>query len=118
MTIHYVYRCYDADDRLLYIGCTQDVEGRIGQHQSLHHIGNPASGYLYKHLVRWTSEMYPDKETARDAEIAGIGAEAPLLNVQHNKGRGLRRVPVAPVTFEEMREALNRMTAWVEGESA
>lgn len=106
---HYVYRCYDAEDRLLYIGCTYDVAGRIRQHQDLNYASNPASAYLREHMTRWTSEEYPTRLTARKAEKEAIGAEAPLLNIAHNKGRGLKRVKVAPPTLDEQRAALEAL---------
>lgn len=31
---HYVYRAYDSNDRLLYVGCTINIEKRMAEHRS------------------------------------------------------------------------------------
>lgn len=38
---HWVYRCYGADDRLLYVGCTRDIGARFAVHHAS--WGNPES---------------------------------------------------------------------------
>lgn len=90
MRKHYLYRCYDAQGRLLYIGCTQDPGARSQVHGSSWH--NPVSAYLNLRMTRWETEEKPyrGKTVARAAEKAAIEAEAPLLNQHHNRGRGLK----------------------------
>lgn len=101
---HWIYRCYDAEDRLLYIGCTMDVEGRIQAHRAS--WGNPASAYLILRMARYEAEgPFVGRIAGRNAEREAIAAEAPLLNVHHNKGRGLERVPVEPLTPVELADA-------------
>jgi predicted GIY-YIG superfamily endonuclease len=107
---YYVYRCYDKDDRLLYIGCTQDIGGRMAVHAAS--WGNPASAYLNLHMARYEVQEVVGFTAARKAEREAIAAEAPLLNVHHNKGRGLPRVPVEPPTREEIEEAGRRISAY------
>jgi predicted GIY-YIG superfamily endonuclease len=85
---HYVYRCYDADDRLLYIGCTEDLVSRFAVHASS--WSNPVSGTLNLRMVRHTVEEFPDKASGRKAEREAIYNEAPLLNLHH------QRVKVTP----------------------
>ena len=85
---HSVYRCFDADGRLLYIGCTKDVAERMGVHRRSRGR-SPVSDYLNQHMVDYTVEAYPDRRTARAAERAAITVEAPLLNTRYNQGRGL-----------------------------
>lgn len=85
-TAHVVYRCYDADDRLLYIGCTWDINSRLNVHASSWH--NPVSYVLNLRMVRHTVAEYPDKQSARKAEREAIRDEQPLLNLHH------QRVPV------------------------
>lgn len=87
---HYLYRCYDADGRLLYIGCTQDIGARMQVHASSWQ--NPVSAYLNLRMTRFEAEEkpYAGKVAGRKAEREAIAAEAPLLNQHHNKGRGLR----------------------------
>lgn len=95
MSAHVVYRCYDADNRLLYIGCTQDLTARMQVHEC--DSTNPASVELIKRLDLVEYEEYPDRATARQAEREAITAEAPLLNTHHNLGRGRRDLaPVEP----------------------
>lgn len=109
---HYLYRCYDADDVLLYIGCTMDVGSRMMVHASSWQ--NPASAFLNFHMTRYeVSAPIKGRIAARKAERAAIAAEAPLLNVHHNKGCGLPRVPVKPVTREEMDRVSELIDAWL-----
>lgn len=100
---HHVYRCYDADDALVYIGCTvTSIEHRF----RVHRTKNPA---VAERTVRWTVETYPDRESGLAAEALAIYREAPLLNIRHNA----KRVPGAgqsiTPTPEELRAAINRL---------
>lgn len=74
---HYVYRIYDADGVLLYIGCTYDLWVRINQHYD----GSPFN----LQMAYWTGWRYPDRRTALAAEAAAIGDEAPEWNVLHQR---------------------------------
>lgn len=118
---HVVYRCYDADDQLLYIGCTRDLDYRMSLQPLI----------LMRRLALVTTEDYPNRVEARAAERAAIKAEAPLLNKQHNPTRFAKRGPkwVAlepihplcaelirqsePVTMEELREAMNKVSEYL-----
>lgn len=31
---HFVYRCYDADDRCVYVGCTKNLKRRMSEHRT------------------------------------------------------------------------------------
>jgi predicted GIY-YIG superfamily endonuclease len=94
---HVLYRCYDAADRLLYIGCTHDVVSRLAVHKAS--WGNPVSAALNLRMTRHTvSDEYPDKATARKAEREAIYAEAPLFNLHHQRVR---------VTFAERRRRID-----------
>ena len=86
MRTHHVYRIYDADDALLYIGCAQDVETRLSFHCEIS-SQSPTSWEIAARMARHTSESYPNKALAREAERQAIAAEAPLLNKQHNRRR-------------------------------
>jgi len=79
---HYVYRCYDAADRLLYIGATRDVDGRLYHLASLCNTGKGPGGELRRRMVRHAVEAFPDRRSAFDAERAAIRAERPELNIQ------------------------------------
>lgn len=74
---HVVYRVYDADERLLYIGVTVDLKNRLRVH-----------GYQspwYVDAARVDAESFPDRPTAFDAEAYAIREEAPLHNVRSQR---------------------------------
>jgi hypothetical protein len=108
---HWIYRCWDAEGRLLYIGCTEDVEQRIAVHRAS--WNNPASAYIALHMDRYEAEgPYSGRIAGRAAEKAAIEAEAPLLNVHHNKGRGNRdldQFPRPSAITDEQRAELHRV---------
>ena len=80
---HFVYRLYDADDSLLYIGCTHDVPGRLYHLTAMCNVGKSPNGELIRRgIARHTATEYPNRRAALDAERAAIAAEHPLLNVQ------------------------------------
>lgn len=82
---HYVYRCYGADDRLLYVGCTSDIGARFAVHYASY--GNPPSSLIRRRMVRKTVTEYPTKAAARAAEREAIRTELPLGNIHHIPGR-------------------------------
>ena len=88
---HSVYRCYDADDQLLYIGCAWDVDHRIWFHMQ-RSSQSEVSWAVRRRMARYTSQEYPTKAAARSAEREAIANEAPLLNRQHNPRR-FRKTP-------------------------
>lgn len=105
---HYVYRCFDSEGTLLYVGVAVSVEDRMFHHTHLCNSWKQPNGTIRRHMVRWTSEQYATKLAARDAERRAITTEAPLLNRQHNPKR-FRKVgtatygtvqPVHPITAQ------------------
>lgn len=74
---HFVYRAYDADGQLLYIGCTKSPQKRMAQH---------------KYDRRWFADAtrfrlsgpYPEAR-AFLLEAEAIKAERPLHNYMHLK---------------------------------
>lgn len=85
MSKHYVYRCYDAADRLLYIGCTENLGARMAVHMSSGQ--NMASIVLMRRMDHMEYETCPDKQSAQAAEREAIYNEAPLANLHHQKVR-------------------------------
>lgn len=88
---HFLYRCYDAQDELLYIGCTTDIEGRMGLHVSAY-VNRfrsrvpQTSVELVSRMVRYeVSDPIKGRQAARAAEKAAIQGELPVLNVVHNR---------------------------------
>lgn len=74
MTRTAVYRHYDADGRLLYIGCSCDPFSRFAVHRSV-------SSWAHD-VANMSVEWFPDRETALCAEKAAILTEKP----PHNSG--------------------------------
>lgn len=73
---HVVYRCYDADDRLLYIGCTSNLSHRMTAHRSRSPWATD--------IARITTEDLPGRAVALYVEAQAIRAESPLHNKVHN----------------------------------
>lgn len=69
-----VYRAFDAEDRLLYVGIADDVERRIAAHQG-------GSGW-FDHAERLVIESHVDRAAAMSAERQIITRERPLWNLQ------------------------------------
>ncbi|WP_234901762.1 GIY-YIG nuclease family protein [Mycolicibacterium fluoranthenivorans] len=79
MAPHYVYRVYDENDQLIYVGCTVNLFGRLKSHEL-----NSWWAYQARRVV---SKVYADKWSGRAAENAAIRAEKPRWNLF---GRGSR----------------------------
>lgn len=72
-----LYRFYDEKDRLLYVGITDTLLGRVGAHI----LGSSWMDYA----ARSTIKRYPDRKEASEAETAAIKTERPLFNDIHNR---------------------------------
>lgn len=82
-TRHFVYRCFDADGVLLYIGSTGNVKRRMAMHAR---GKSRASRTVSALMARYATEgPYTDRAAAEAAEQAAIVAESPLLNIQHSR---------------------------------
>lgn len=75
-----LYRIYDAQDRLLYVGISGGSFIRLGQH------GDSAAWAHY--ATKITLERYPTREEAKQAESKAIQSEDPVWNV---RGRPIER---------------------------
>ncbi|RSS46228.1 GntR family transcriptional regulator [Streptomyces sp. WAC08241] len=73
-----LYRLYDTDDRLLYIGITKNLEQRWTGHKY-----SPTSSAWWPAVHRKVIEWHPTREAADEAETAAIVSEVPL----HNKDK-------------------------------
>lgn len=83
---HYVYRCYDADDRVVYIGCTRNIKTRLATHRR-GKGGSRASQWLSVCMVRYEVEgPYPSRDAGLEAERRAIQAEQPIFNYQQRAG--------------------------------
>lgn len=71
---HFVYRIYDADDVLLYIGATSNLQRRTHEHKS-----------QTPRMTTWTAQEYPTRQEAFAAERQAIAAENPEVNIKCRK---------------------------------
>lgn len=78
-----LYRCFDADDRLLYIGATYNLERRTKAHAH--------RSPWWPQVARVTSESFEFRWQAMTAERAAIVNEKPL----HNRRTHYRSEPTA-----------------------
>lgn len=80
---HFVYRCYDADGVLLYVGCTMDVKKRIASHRRGGNGTSKASRWLSLFMTRYEVEgPFRGRDAGRAAEHAAIQADWPIFNYQ------------------------------------
>jgi predicted GIY-YIG superfamily endonuclease len=78
-----LYRFFDADGRLLYIGATVDVSARREQHQ--------ASAPWWPEVSEMRVERYEDISAARAAEVRAIRTEHPTYNKLLRRAAGSSR---------------------------
>jgi len=72
-----LYRYYDADDRLLYIGVSKCAVARAMKHQY--------DAAWWASFAYMTREVYPTRAAALRAEKAAIKAERPIHNIVHGR---------------------------------
>jgi excinuclease UvrABC nuclease subunit len=72
----FLYRFYDADDVLLYVGVTDSLTDRTSSHAL-------ASSWM-EFAVRSTIERYKTRHDAEEMEVAAIRGERPLFNLAYN----------------------------------
>ena len=72
----FLYRCYDRDNVLLYVGVSLHVEARL-----LEHRRKPAP--WFGRLARCTVQSQPSRIAAEAAEKRAIKNEKPLFNKAH-----------------------------------
>lgn len=87
----WLYRHYDANGVLLYVGITFDFRQRKRQHTS-------QSSWRTR-IARMTVEVFPDRVAAREAERAAIVAENPIFNKQDKRKKIIGyRLPKSRIT--------------------
>lgn len=80
----FVYRLFDAADRLIYVGQSYRPEWRIQQHID----------YRFPDIARWTTEEFPDRPSASRAERLAIATERPAANIATGGSDSVERRPV------------------------
>lgn len=68
-----LYRMYDREERLVYVGITQSPEARILKHRT-----RP----WYPWVFRIDAHAYPSRALAREAELEAIRTEHPAVNIE------------------------------------
>lgn len=79
-----LYRIFDADGTLLYVGITNDVKRRCNEHRLKQRWGN--------RIASVTVTPHDTKEAAQRAEMIAIGVERPRHNVMHAPQVGLPEI--------------------------
>jgi len=74
-----LYRCFDRQGRLLYVGISFSALIRLKSHVK-------QSAWAYK-VARIDVEWLADRQRAADAERAAIRAERPMYNIVHSISR-------------------------------
>jgi predicted GIY-YIG superfamily endonuclease len=72
-----LYRCFDADEELLYVGISKDPAERWKQHRS--------TAPWWRDVTMRVVEWYDDRPAAERAERKAIQTEGPRHNVLHNQ---------------------------------
>lgn len=88
----YVYRCYDAEGALLYIGCSNNPVARV--------MGHRDSSWWGGRIARVRNTVYPDRDTALAREKTAIYSERPACNVT---SRWYKHDPRPDWTLEDYR---------------
>ena len=78
MSVTTLYRFYNTDDELLYVGISEHGPARWKAHRK----DKP----WWTDVARTTTEHHDTRQAALDAERAAIKAEKPRHNVVHNRG--------------------------------
>jgi predicted GIY-YIG superfamily endonuclease len=73
----YLYRHYDKDDNLLYVGVSWSVIERLRRHEK--------SSHWFGEVDIIKLEKYPSREASLEAERKAILAERPRYNKAHTK---------------------------------
>lgn len=81
-----VYRIYDRDAALIYIGSTGDLRARMRQHLTAA-PATPTAEAISARYHDHTVEFFPTLGQARAAEFDAIATEKPELNINGRTGR-------------------------------
>ena len=92
-----LYRHYDADGKLLYVGISLAPLDRLRSHKS--------QSAWFRDIRKITIEPFANRDLAEEAEICAIETEFPLHNLSHNP-RAEKLLPVRLIFPEHIIAAL------------
>jgi hypothetical protein len=103
--IHNLYRCFDEDGNLLYVGISWSAPLRFQQH-SRH-------SFWWQEVTRITLERFPSRTAAEAAEQVAIRTEAPRYNSLHAVEKPLPRgIDPAHAAWQVVSARLNEFGTW------
>lgn len=76
----FLYRAFDAQGQLLYVGIGQQWQARLKKHRS--------TAPWYWSIEDFSVHWYPDRPSARAAELRALSTEGPLWNKDGNSSGG------------------------------
>ena len=90
-----LYRHFDADGMLLYVGISLSAVSRL----SAHKVGSE----WFSKIARIEIETFETRESARDAERDAIATEKPRYNIQHKhcNSKKLKKEPSDSTAISE-----------------
>jgi predicted GIY-YIG superfamily endonuclease len=92
----FVYRLFDAEGALIYIGMSDDVARRVHDHALRKPWGST--------IARCEKSLYPTRQEAARAECSAIYSEQPFFNVNHTgRPRLWTRVPAPELVPRTLR---------------
>ena len=110
MTEQTLYRFFDDDDNLLYVGISVNAYNRAKQHSKDKH--------WWPEVKSITLNVYPDRESVELAEINAIKTEKPIYNTQHNVDKPSAATELLKtmdeLTGDEIKEVLTKFAKAVE----
>ena len=71
-SVHHVYRCYDESGRLIYVGSSLNLFGRLATHRN--------QTWWAPQVTKVVAKVYPNGVVAREAERKAIRTENPRWN--------------------------------------
>jgi excinuclease UvrABC nuclease subunit len=104
---HSVYRCYDADGVLLYIGCSYQVEKRLKWHTT-------SSAHWFQHVADVKVQQYANRSEGLAAELEAIITEEPVFNVKGVSSWSIQwsRVRAYEKALKDKAERARRFFPW------
>lgn len=79
MSTHFVYRAYDADGVMLYVGLTKQPDKRYREHLCGNYDGR---GWFQHFVTKWVVTGPLSRAAAEALELAEIDAHNPIFNGQ------------------------------------